>query len=68
MGGGRKKEITGENGEVSTASVPTQTNPTFSREDLGAVISAAKIGGMTKVGKKKPIARLVSNIPQRIIH
>ena len=29
----------GDNGEVSTATVSTQINPMFSREDLGAAIS-----------------------------
>ena len=34
---GLKKKATGDNGEVSTASVSTQANPTFSRDGLGAV-------------------------------
>ena len=29
----------GENSEVSAQSTSTQTNPTFSREDLGAILS-----------------------------
>ena len=37
--GWEKKENTGENSEVSTQSIPTQTNPTFSREDLGAALT-----------------------------
>ena len=36
-------EKTGADGEVSTHSDATQANPTFSREDLGAVLSDAKI-------------------------
>ena len=40
--GWEKKENADENSEVSTASVSTQTNPTFSREDLGAAISTYK--------------------------
>ena len=41
--GWKKKENAGDNGEVSTTSASTQTNPTFSREDLGAAISNAKV-------------------------
>ena len=33
----QKKKATGDNGEVSTASVSTQASPTFSRDGLGAV-------------------------------
>ena len=40
---GRKKENAVENGEVSATSASTQTNPTFSRDDLGAAISNAKV-------------------------
>ena len=32
-----KRKATGDNGEVSTASVSTQASPTFSRDGLGAV-------------------------------
>ena len=32
-----KGKATGDNGEVSTASVSTQASPTFSRDGLGAV-------------------------------
>ena len=39
---GWKIRIAGDNSEVSTQSVSTQTNPTFSREDLGAAISDYK--------------------------
>lgn len=38
-------------GEVSTHSDATQANPTFSREDLGAVLSNAKIGRILKTTK-----------------
>ena len=41
--GWKKDEKTGADGEVSTHSDATQANPTFSREDLGAVLSDAKI-------------------------
>lgn len=39
----KNEKTTGGNGEVSTTSVPTQISPTFSRADLGAVVSDAKI-------------------------
>lgn len=39
----KRNEKTDGISEVSTHSDPTQTNPTFSREDLGAVISDAKV-------------------------
>lgn len=38
-----KIETTDENGKVSASTVSTQANPTFSREDLGAVVSDAKL-------------------------
>lgn len=38
-----KIETTGENGKVSANTVSTQANPTFSREDLGAAVSDAKV-------------------------
>lgn len=38
-------------GEVSTHSDATQANPTFSREDLGAVLSDAKIGRILETTK-----------------
>ena len=38
----RLKKNAGENGGVSTAYASTQTNPTFSREDLGSAFSKAK--------------------------
>ena len=41
--GWRKDEKTGADGEVSTHSDATQANPTFSREDLGAVLSDANL-------------------------
>ena len=41
--GWKKDEKTGADGEVSTHSDATQANPTFSREDLGAVLSDAKV-------------------------
>ena len=41
--GWKKDEKTGADGEVSTHSDATQANPTFSREDLGAVLSDAKL-------------------------
>lgn len=42
-----------ENGKVSTNTVSTQANPTFSRDDLGAVIeSSAKIIEKLKTDKK----------------
>ena len=40
--GWEKKENAGETSEVSTQSGSMQTNPTFSREDLGAAISEYK--------------------------
>ena len=49
--GWKKKENTGDNGEVSTASVSTQNSPTFSRADLGAVISAAKLLNNSETAK-----------------
>ena len=55
--GWKKIENTDGNSEVSTQSDPTQANPTFSREDLGAVLSSAKLQkdfGITKSeGEKK---------------
>jgi len=47
-----KKEKAGANGEVSAHSAATQTSPTFSREDLGAALSAAKIDGKVESGKE----------------
>ena len=41
--GWKKEEKTGADGEVSTQSDATQANPTFSRADLGAVLSDAKL-------------------------
>lgn len=38
-----KIETTDDNGKVSANTVSTQANPTFSREDLGAVVSDAKV-------------------------
>lgn len=43
LSGWRRKENADENGEVSTQPEPTQTNPTFSRTDLGAAFTEAKI-------------------------
>jgi hypothetical protein len=39
---GSKNKTAGETSEVSTQSGSTQTNPTFSREDLGAAVSECK--------------------------
>ena len=41
-GRGSKDKTAGETSEVSTQSGSTQTNPTFSREDLGAAVSECK--------------------------
>ncbi len=41
--GWKKNKKAGENGEVSTQHASTQTSPTFSREDLGAAFTDAKI-------------------------
>jgi len=40
LSGWEIKEKAGDNSEVSTQSISTQTNPTFSREDLGAAVSS----------------------------
>ena len=50
--GWKKDEGTGADGEVSTHSDATQANPTFSREDLGAVLSDAKIQKISEIAKK----------------
>ncbi len=52
--GWRKEEKTGADGEVSTHSDATQANPTFSREDLGAVLSDAKIQQIVDTSKDLP--------------
>ena len=39
----KREKATGDNGEVSTASVSTQANPTFSRDGLGAVAQSQLI-------------------------
>lgn len=49
-----KIETTGENGKVSANTVSTQANPTFSREDLGAVVDDAKIREFFESAKKYP--------------
>lgn len=49
--GWKKEEKTGANGEVSTHSDATQANPTFSREDLGAVLSDANIEKILETSK-----------------
>ena len=46
-------EKTGADGEVSTHSDATQANPTFSREDLGAVLSDAKVRNILGSDVKK---------------
>ena len=51
--GWRKDEKTDADGEVSTHSDATQANPTFSREDLGAVLSDAKIQSFIENATKK---------------
>lgn len=50
--GWKKDEKTGADGEVSTHSDATQANPTFSREDLGAVLSDANIEKILETSKK----------------
>lgn len=50
--GWRKDEKTGADGEVSTHSDATQANPTFSREDLGAVLSDANIQTFIETAKQ----------------
>ena len=52
--GWEKIETTGENGKVSTNTVSTQANPTFSREDLGAVVSDAKLREFFESAKQNP--------------
>ena len=49
------KKRTDANGQVSTGSAATQTLPTFSRQDLGAVLnnSIAQKEGQIKAGKRK---------------
>ena len=49
--GWEKDEGTGADGEVSTHSDATQVNPTFSREDLGAVLSDAKLMKSSETAK-----------------
>ena len=51
--GWRKNEKTGADGEVSTHSEATQANPTFSREDLGAVLSDANIQSLIESAIEK---------------
>ena len=48
-----KKEKADGNGEVSTHSIPTQCNPTFSRTTLGAAISDANLRGLFGYPKKR---------------
>lgn len=51
LSGWGKIDKAGGNGEVSTHTEPTQSSPTFSRTDLGAALSKAKldiISGITK--------------------
>ena len=55
---GKIEKTTGENGEVSATAVSTQANPTFSRTDLGAVVSNAKIL------QKKQISKFNNNIAE----
>ena len=49
-----KIETTGEDGKVSTNTVSTQANPTFSREDLGAVVDDANLREFFESAKKSP--------------
>ncbi len=49
-----KIDTTGENGKVSANTVSTQANPTFSREDLGAVVDDAKIREFFESAKELP--------------
>ncbi|MDY3855598.1 MAG: hypothetical protein SO008_00780 [Bacteroidaceae bacterium] len=51
--GWKKDERTGADGEVSTPSDATQANPTFSRTDLGAILSDAKIQKVLEDAVKK---------------
>lgn len=63
-------EKTGADGEVSTHSDATQANPTFSREDLGAVFSDAKLRKENETSKnleeknKEASSPLASNTPE----
>lgn len=52
LSGWDKIEKAGGNSEVSTQSVPMQGSPTFSRTDLGAALSAAKIDNSSETTKK----------------
>ncbi len=49
LNGWEKKENAGESSEVSTQFGTTQTNPTFSREDLGSAVSGYR--NTYKIGK-----------------
>ena len=55
--GWKKEEKTGADGEVSTRSDATQANPTFSRDDLGAVLSDAKVQQILDISRS-PIEKL----------
>lgn len=52
LSGWDKIEKAGGNSEVSTQSVPMQGSPTFSRTDLGAALSAAKIDNSSEISKE----------------
>ncbi len=52
LSGWDKIEKAGGNSEVSTQSVPMQGSPTFSRTDLGAALSAAKIDNSSETAKE----------------
>ena len=52
LSGWDKIEKAGGNSEVSTQSVPMQGSPTFSRTDLGAALSAAKIDNSSETTKE----------------
>ena len=63
--GWEKDEGTGADGEVSTHSDATQANPTFSREDLGAVPCDAKVQQKSETANnpenQKPVTLILLN-------
>lgn len=62
LSGWDKIETTGDSGEVSATSTSTQNSPTFSRAELGAVISDANLRRIFIDSKKKGINLLDASV------
>ena len=64
--GWEKIETTGDNGKVSANTVSTQANPTFSRENLGVVVSNAKVGDFMESSKgnheKEKVRQIIDSL------